>query len=379
MYVLIGADTVPTEANEEYFASGNIEPVIGKDLQNILQNAERRIFNIEAPITDRVNPIPKCGPNLSVPSKCMKGLVSLHIDLATLANNHIMDQGEDGLIDVCRNLSDAGVSYVGVGKDPVEAKKPSFFDFNGKRIGVYSCVEHEFSAVDRKSPGANPFDPLETPDDVAALKAQCDFVIVLYHGGVELYRYPSPQLRTVCRKLIDKGADLVVCQHSHCIGCEEEYGDGRIVYGQGNFLFALRSNEFWNSGLLIQLNEDFSVTYIPTVRSGCGVRMAQGAEAEELLASFRRRSAEITDDAFVENAYGEFAKKRLSFYLNACYPRKNSLVTRALNKFSGGKYQERKLKKLFGRLEALRIYNYVICEAHRELFIRALKDYADNR
>ena len=379
MYVLIGADTVPTEANEEYFASGNIEPVIGKDLQDILRDAERRIFNIEAPITDRVAPISKCGPSLSVPSKCVKGLTSLRIDLATLANNHIMDQGENGLADTRRNLTDAGVSYMGVGNDPVEAKRPSFFDFNGKRIGVFSCVEHEFSTVDRQTPGANPFDPLETPDDVAALKEQCDFVIVLYHGGVELYRYPSPQLRTVCRKLVDKGADLVVCQHSHCIGCEEKYNGGRIVYGQGNFLFAFRSNEFWDSGLLIKLNDDFSVTYIPTVRSGVGIRLAQGAEAEELLKSFRDRSAEIVDDAFVEKAYGEFANKRLLFYLQACYPIRNNLVARILNKATGGKYLERKLKKLFGRLEALRVYNYVNCEAHRELFIRALKDYANNR
>ena len=348
MYVLIGADTVPTEANEEYFASGNIEPVVGKDLHDILRGAAYRIFNIEAPITDRVTPIPKCGPNLRVPSKCTKGLAAMHIDLATLANNHIMDQGESGLVDTRRNLSDAGVSTVGVGNDPGEAKRPSFFDFNGKRIGVLSCVEHEFSTVDRHTSGANPFDPLETPDDVAALKAQCDFAIVLYHGGVELYRYPSPQLRTVCRKLVDKGADLVVCQHSHCIGCEEEYGAGRIVYGQGNFLFAFRSNEFWDSGLLIKLNEDFSVTYLPTVRSGAGIRLAQGSEAEELLKSFRDRSAAIMDDAFVEKAYGEFANKRLSFYLQACYPIRNNLVARILNKATGGKYQERTLRKMFG-------------------------------
>lgn len=251
MCLLIGADTVPTKVNEEYFVTGDIEPVIGKDLQKILQNATYRIFNLEAPITDRLIPIPKCGPSLSIPSKCMKGLTSMHIDLVTLANNHIMDQGKNGLFDVCRNLREVGISYVGVGNDPIEAKKPCFFDFNGKRIGVFSCVEHEFSTVDQQSPGANPFDPLNTPDDIATLKTQCDFVIVLYHGGIELYRFPSPQLRIVCRKLVDKGADIVVCQHSHCIGCEEKYNNGLIIYGQGNFLFAYRSNEFWNTGLLI--------------------------------------------------------------------------------------------------------------------------------
>ena len=42
------------------------------------------------------------------------------------------------------------------------------------------------------------------------LKKQCDYVIVLYHGGKEHYRYPSPYLQKVCRKIVDKGADIVV-------------------------------------------------------------------------------------------------------------------------------------------------------------------------
>ena len=66
----------------------------------------------------------------------------------------------------------------------------------------------------------------------------CNSII---NGGKEHYRYPSPDLQKICRKFIDKGADLVVCQHSHCIGCEEKYNHGTIVYGQWNFLFD-RSN-----------------------------------------------------------------------------------------------------------------------------------------
>ena len=50
-----------------------------------------------------------------------------------------------------------------------------------------------------KSLGANPFDPLETPDHIAELKSRCDYVIVLYHGGKEYYRCPSPNLRKVFR------------------------------------------------------------------------------------------------------------------------------------------------------------------------------------
>ena len=85
-------------------------------------------------------------------------------------------------------------------------------------------------------------------------RAQGRRVIVLYHGGLEKYRYPSPQLRRVCRKFVEKGADLVVCQHSHSVGCMEAFGGGNIVYGQGNLLFARYGGEHWNTGLLIGLD-----------------------------------------------------------------------------------------------------------------------------
>ena len=80
----------------------------------------------------------------------------------------------------------------------------------GKKIGIYACVEHEFTVATEKESGANPIDLLETPDHIVELKKQCDYVIVLYHGGKEQYRYPSPNLQKTCRKLVEKGADLVV-------------------------------------------------------------------------------------------------------------------------------------------------------------------------
>lgn len=152
------------------------------------------------------------------------------MDLLTLANNHILDQDQQGLVSTCSVLDAAGIAYTGVGQTPEEAAKPYIFECDGKRIGVYACAEHEFSIVTEHSAGANPIDLLETPDHVAALKEQCDYVIVLYHGGKEHYRYPSPNLQKVCRKLVEKGADLVVCQHSHCIGCEEKIRGGVQSY-----------------------------------------------------------------------------------------------------------------------------------------------------
>lgn len=55
---------------------------------------------------------------------------------------------------------------------------------------MYTCAEHEFTIATENTPGANPFDPLESLDHIQELKSKCDFVLVLYHGEKAHYRYP---------------------------------------------------------------------------------------------------------------------------------------------------------------------------------------------
>lgn len=251
--IIIGGDIVPTESNRKLFAGANVDELIGTDLKELLRRADYTIFNLEVPLTDTENPIPKCGPNLIAPTETVNGLKAINPYFFTLANNHILDQGEQGLFSTMNCLGEAGIDYAGVGRNLDEASKGFIKEINGIKVGIYCCAEHEFSIAIEHSAGANPFDPLESMDHISTLKNQSDYVMVLYHGGKEHYRYPSPYLQKVCRKCVDKGADLVVCQHSHCIGCEEKWNGGTIVYGQGNFLFDDSDNEYWKTSLLVVL------------------------------------------------------------------------------------------------------------------------------
>ena len=368
MKMIIGADVVPTESNRALFESGDIISLVGEGLTELLHAADYRIFNLEVPLCDQEKPIIKLGPHLIAPTKTVEGYKKLGANLLTLANNHILDQGLYGLQSTIEALDNAGIAYVGVGMNSEEASKAYTFAFAGKKIGIYACAEHEFSIADETRAGANPFDPLESPDHVSQIKAACDYVIVLYHGGKEHYRYPSPKLQKVCRKLIQKGADLVICQHSHCIGCEEKYGNGTIVYGQGNFLFDASSSEFWQTSLLISINELFELEYIPIVRRENKVRLASENEANKIMCSLMERSAQIKQPGFVEQKYKEFAKSMLSVYLKALSG-KESILFRALNKITGNSLRTRRLKRIYGKRQYLYIRNYVECEAHRELLL----------
>ncbi len=373
MSILIGADIVPTASNIELFKKGQIEDLIGKELLNIMQRADYRIFNLEVPLTDVADPIGKYGPNLCVPTLAAEGIRALGVDLLTLANNHIMDQNSQGLESTIRKLDEIGIAHIGAGVNLSEACDPVLFDIGGKKIGVYACAEHEFSIADDAHPGANPFDPLESLDHVESLKEKCDYEIVLYHGGKEHYRYPSPMLQKTCRKLVDKGADLVICQHSHCIGCEENWKSGKIIYGQGNFIFDYDEEEYERTSLLIEVADDFKINYFPIEKQGTVIRMAAEEKANEILQSFQTRSEEIKEPGFIKKKYNDFAKKYLPEYIRSLNGRNRPFLYKVFNKLLSGKPDQRRARSFLEK-SGLRTLNYIECEAHRELLLTGLKN-----
>lgn len=373
---MIGGDIVPTESNRALFADANVDALIGTDLKELLRNADYTVFNLEVPLTDKESPIPKCGPNLIAPTETVNGLQAINPHFFTLANNHILDQGEQGLYSTIEVLRKAKIEYAGVGRNLDEASKGFIKEIDGIKIGIYCCAEHEFSIATETTAGANPFEPLESLDHVSTLKTESDYVIVLYHGGKEHYRYPSPYLQKVCRKIIDKGADLVVCQHSHCIGCEEKWNGSTIIYGQGNFLFDRSESEFWQTSLLVDLKIDengAAISYIPLVKAECKVRVADEKQKKKIIEGFRERSVRIESPRTVEKLYQEFAAGMLDGYLNAfagSYTK--GFWFRVLDKLSGKRLRKWCCTRKYQKVERIMLQNFVECEAHRELVVEGL-------
>ncbi len=365
-YILIGADIVPTKSNVELFANENIKDLVGEKAEKLLKEASYRIVNLEVPLTNKEEPILKCGPNLIAPTKAIAGYKALGIDLCTIANNHILDQGEQGLFSTVEMLDKVGIKYVGAGKNINEASKPFIFEFMNKQIGIYSCAEHEFTIASDKRAGANPFDPLWSLDHIAALKEKVDYEIVLFHGGREHYRYPSPNLQKVCRRMIDKGADLVVCQHTHCIGCEEKYSGGTIVYGQGNFIFDDSDEECWQTGMLIKIDENLKTSYIALEKKKNTVRIPDDKYEKQILDGFFKRSEKIKESGFIEKEYLCLANNK-AVNLERIFSGNNSFIERCMNKLTCGYYYKIKFHIIYNYNALLNIINCIECEAHNEL------------
>lgn len=377
MKLYIGADLVPTELSQAAFSRGDLTKLIDPRLQSLLQTADFRIFNLECPLIDGDVPIEKFGPAISAPTAAVGGIQALGANLLILANNHILDFGDAGLASTRHTLESAGIASVGAGAG--DRRSGSYqLTHDGIKLGVYCCTEHEFSVTAADQVGAVGYDPAISLAEVTRLKESCDRVIVLYHGGRELWQYPTPELRERCHRLVNAGADLVVCQHSHCIGCKEEMAGGTIVYGQGNFHFALadESSDLWCTSVLLEVNitsDGLCVTPIPLRLSGSVLALAEQQDSEVILSGFEARSAELASGE-VDKLYERLLAENAEHYLvglsgNRFY----RFLPRLWNKLTGGRYKKRKLKQMYRQEDLLRLINYIECETHREMLLGILR------
>ncbi len=302
MRISIGGDISIKELCCELFANQATETLFG-DVLDVFAVCDRNLVNLECAVTDKDTPIKKFGPNLNAPLGTIDTLKKAGVTDCALSNNHIFDFGIPGLNDTVAELEKNGLSYTGVGKDSLDARKNLIIEGN-KKIAVIAVCEHEYTYALPDRCGAREYDPYDTMDDIMAAKKEADYVVVIYHGGKEYCRYPSPRLLKLCRSMVHHGADVVLCQHSHCIGCYEEYMGAHILYGQGNFHFMYGDrdkpeNEIWNTGLLTVLDfgEKCSIEFIPTVAvvPEKGIRLAKGKLKERLLRELDERSKTIAD------------------------------------------------------------------------------------
>ena len=209
----------------DFAFSGNTVFTVSSELKSYFLKQDFRILNYEAPIIDvnYIKPLIKVGPHVCNSSKGLNVLKELGIDATALANNHITDAGANGVVDTMKVLDGAGIRYLGAGENSDSISHYLFFDVCEKRICLYNVAETMYNEPTENQPGVFLYDEYVVCKEIDFLRNQCDFLIVVYHGGAEKFRYPSPQTRRRFHRMVDNGANLVLSQHTHCVGSEEYY------------------------------------------------------------------------------------------------------------------------------------------------------------
>ena len=252
--VRVFGDICSDRTYKNAFQKGDVEGIFGFT-KSLIEGATLSISNLECPLTESFDPILKTGPCLIGPIETASVLVNAGFDVVGLANNHIMDQNVSGLKSTIKTCKQAGLQIVGAGENLNESREPVVIEKEGVKFGIYCMAESEFSIASENQPGANNIHAVNWIPDLLKLNKIADYIIVLLHAGKEHYRLPSPKQQKLCRDIASFGANLVVCQHSHCIGATEEYMGSHIVYGQGNFIFGDTGKEpdSWLNGVVVEI------------------------------------------------------------------------------------------------------------------------------
>jgi poly-gamma-glutamate synthesis protein (capsule biosynthesis protein) len=344
------------------------------DLHEVLSLSDFNVGNFEAPIPNETDkPIIKTGPALKNNANLLQILADSNFKALGLANNHIKDYGDSALINTIQIIENTGLQTFGAGIDKVEAAKPTYLNLGGKTLGFIAFAEYEFNIATDTSAGASHFDVFDSFDNIATAKSHCDYLIILFHGGIEYYRYPSPLLQRSCRKMVDSGANLVICQHSHCIGSKEEYNEGTIVYGQGNSLFGHKDGyDMWNQGVVVQLilsEEKFEIDYLPiSAKPSGGISLMNSENAGNCLADFYERSMAIVNPEFVSENWTRFCMTKESAYMPQLIG-----FNRYLN-FINRKTNNLLIKLWFTKRKYMISHNLLRCESHHEVLKTILRN-----
>lgn len=314
MKLLLCGDVCPTALTDPCFAKGDVETLFS-DVASIFEGNDVNLVNLECALTDKETPIKKIGPNLKASLGTAATLAKMGVNYCSLSNNHTFDYGRAGIVDMLAALRENSITYTGFGKNYADSRRNLVIEKGGERVTVIAVCEHEYSYATESAMGARPFDEFDTLEDVRNAKAAGGRVIVLYHGGKEFCRYPSPRLLRACRAMARAGADMVLCQHSHCIGCYEEYEGCHILYGQGNFHFVGRGNdEYWHSGVSVRYDSvTHAIEFVPHVMNEWGIELAKGEERAQILADFAARSASLTNGRWIEGWRAFCEEKREAY------------------------------------------------------------------
>jgi hypothetical protein len=200
----------------------------------------RVLFNWELPVGEVINPTPRSrGPRLLAHPDSPNVVRRWSPGFATLATNHILDAGEEGLANTQRSLSQVGFTTVGAGRTGDEITRPLFWETAEGRLAVINWVLPETHPDWKAVPGPNCWPgPEQAERTIQELKRKTDWVLVIVHWSDEHFSYPRPEDRSIARQLARMGADLVVGHHPHVVRGMEIIGSCPVFYSVGNFYFS---------------------------------------------------------------------------------------------------------------------------------------------
>lgn len=176
-------------------------------------------------------------------------LKNIEIDIVSIANNHILEQGLKGFTSTQQALTNAGILYVGVFND--YKSNIVVIEKNNLKFGFAA-----FNAI-KDIPNNKLHADLELKNVRRSLdemhSKNIDYKLLSFHWGNEYIHIPSPDQIQLAHAAIDYGADVIIGHHPHVVQPIERYKKGLIIYSLGNFIFDFLFSRDFKTGMKVDL------------------------------------------------------------------------------------------------------------------------------
>lgn len=267
--------------------------------RKILKDGDIVIGNLETPLTGKGSRFKNKKYTFKAPIETAAALKDAGFTHMSLANNHMMDYGKEGLLSTLTALEDAKLNFAGAGENIKQARKISITEIKGKKIAFLSYSKTyplEFYAR-RKRGGTTPGYRKFITADLKKARREADIVIVAFHWGGEKLEHPRAYQKELARLSIDSGADIVIGHHPHVLQGIERYKEGVIFYSLGNFAFGSyspSSRESIIAKVVLENDRILSVEAVPINVNNFEVHfqpeVLEGEKGEEVISHLSRLS-----------------------------------------------------------------------------------------
>jgi poly-gamma-glutamate synthesis protein (capsule biosynthesis protein) len=282
------------------------------DVLPVLQAADLRIVNLECVIASSGRPWARWHKafHFRADPIAIQTLKLAAVDCVSLANNHVLDYGEEALLEMLDLLERNGIPYTGAGRNLEAARQPALLGAKGLHVGVIAFTDNEPGWLATKtSPGTN-YIPISSEQPTLTLvrksiadarEARADLVVFSMHWGPNMRQRPSLEFRQFAHAVIEAGADVFYGHSAHVFQGIEMYRERPIFYDTGDFVddYAVDPDLRNDYGLLFRVEagvEDRKVRHVeltPLLISDCRVNLAAGGDRAAIIQRISDLSSEM--------------------------------------------------------------------------------------
>lgn len=272
---------------------GGIRDCMSDALMQEMQSADILMINNEFTYSTRGTPLEGKDYTFRADPRRVCEIQALGTDVLSLANNHVYDYGEEALLDTLATVEEAGIPYVGAGKNLEDAMKPVYFIANGRKIAIVSATQIERStnytkeATETTAGVLKTLDPEKFVSVIEKAKDKSDYVVAFVHWGTEHTSDYGSDQEELGKIFIDAGADVVIGGHTHCLQGFAYYNGKPIIYSLGNFWFNNKTIDTGLSQVIIHTDSnEIDFRFLPCIQQNCVTSLVEEPEGKQRILAF---------------------------------------------------------------------------------------------